>query len=119
MDPTGLALNGNNLYVANGEGDTFRNGAQPGTFIVNPAGFSSPLFSSGVQFSFSRSVDQIQTGFTLTTANHHTLVDGNPVTLTNSSGDTATVTRKSAHTDAIRQRSERGFIGPARSRSGS
>jgi len=88
----GLLLNSNVLYLAIGEGDTMRNGAQPGTTIVNPTGFSSPIFSSVVQFNFPKSVDQIQTGFTLAAADQSTLADGNVVTLTNSSGDSATAT---------------------------
>ena len=92
----GLALNGNTLYVAIGEGDTFVNGTQPGTAVVNPVGFSSPIFSTVLQFNLSKSPDQIQAGFTLGAADQSTLADGNTVTLSNSAGDTATVILLSA-----------------------
>jgi hypothetical protein len=87
-----LLLNGNALYLAVGEGDTFVNGTKQGTTLVNPAGPSSPIFDSILQFTFSQSPDRIQTPFTLQLADQSTLLDGNTVTLSNSSGDQATVT---------------------------
>lgn len=89
--PNGLALNGNVLYVAIGEGDSFRNGPNPGTILPNPAGPSSPIFSTILQISFSSDPSKITAGFTLANADQYTLLDGNDVTLTNSSGDTADI----------------------------
>lgn len=89
--PNGLVLSGRTLFVANGEGDSFRNGAKPGQIIPNPTGPSSPLFATILQFAFSTDVDKLGSGFTLTAAQQNTLADGKPVVLTNSANDTATV----------------------------
>ncbi len=92
--PNGLLLNGNTLYIAVGEGNLYTNGTAQGTTIVNTTlgGISSPIFDTLLQVDFSQSVDHITGGFTLALADHTTLFDGKPVALTNSAGDTATVT---------------------------
>jgi hypothetical protein len=88
----GLALQGNTLYIAVGEGDTLARGTAPGTEIANPNGVSSPILDCVLQAAFSTSVDQLSSGFTLKPADHFTLIGGNPVVLTNSTGQTATLT---------------------------
>jgi hypothetical protein len=90
--PNGLLLDGNTLYIAVGEGDLYANGTVPGTTIVNAAGISSPIFDTLLQVNFSQGVDHVASGFTLKLADHTTLLDGNPVTLTNAAGDKATLT---------------------------
>jgi hypothetical protein len=50
LGPTGMALRQRTLYVAIGEGDAVRAGATPGSLVLNPAGMSSPLFSSVLMF---------------------------------------------------------------------
>ncbi len=95
LDPdgvNGLALLGNTLFVAIGEGDTLVSGTAPRTTIANPKGPSSPLLDCVLQVVFSTSIDRLISGFTLKAADHFTLIDGNPVTLTNDAGDKATVT---------------------------
>src|SRR6476646_1904104 len=90
--PNGLLVDGNTLYIAVGEGDLYANGATPGTTIVNANGISSPIFDTLLQVTFSQSVDRISGAFTLKIADHTTLLDGNPVALTNAAGDKATFT---------------------------
>ena len=90
----GLLLDGNNLYIAIGEGDLYANGTAQGTLIVNPAAgkISSPIFDSLLQVTLSQSADKIASSFSLKTADHTTLFNGQPVALTNAAGDKATVT---------------------------
>lgn len=89
--PNGLALADKTLYVANGEGDTLRAGTVPRSTVPNPAGPSSPIFSTILKMEFSTDIDKLATGFALTAANQNTLADHNPVTLTNGSGDQAVI----------------------------
>jgi len=89
--PNGLALQGRTLYIEIGEGDTHVNGPQQGQIVPNPNGPSSPLFDTIVSVSFSNDPDLLVSGFSLTPRNQFTLLDGTPVTLSNSSGDTASL----------------------------
>ncbi len=89
--PNGIALSGRTLYIANGEGDSHVNGPTSGSIVPNPAGPSSPMYATILQVNLSADVDKLASGFSLTLQNHFTLMDGNSVTLTNTSGDTATV----------------------------
>ena len=90
--PTGLYLDDNNtLYVAIGEGDQLQNGTAMGTSIPRATGPASPILATILQFNFAGPVDRITTGFTLKTADHTTLADGNSVSLDNGAGDKATV----------------------------
>lgn len=89
--PDGLALSGRTLYIAIGEGDTFQKGPRPRTFLHNANGPSSPLFDSILKVTFSNDIDRMPVGFSMKTADHYTLMDGNPVTLSNGANDTATV----------------------------
>lgn len=66
--PNGLALSGRVLYVANGEGDSHVAGPTPGTIVPNPAGKSSPIFSSILKVTFSADPGTILSAFTLSRA---------------------------------------------------
>ncbi len=88
--PNGLAVLGQTLYIANGEGDTFVNGPTTGTILPNPDGPSSPIMASILQVTFSKPIGSLSGSFTLQLADHSTLLDGNSVTLTDSAGDQAT-----------------------------
>ena len=50
------------------------------------------MFSTILSVTFSNDVDKLAAGLSLTAADHFTLIDGGTVTLTNDSGDSATVT---------------------------
>jgi hypothetical protein len=89
--PAGLFMRGRALYVAMGTGDAGRPGPFPGTTIPNPAGPSSPIFSSILAIHFSAHVEKITSGFTLTVAGQQALADGQVVTLTNGAGEKITV----------------------------
>ncbi len=89
--PDGLAIQGQTLYIANGEGDTFVNGPQQGTFVPNPAGPSSPILASILKVTFNKDIGSLGGGFTLQPADHYTLLDGSTVTLSDSAGEQATV----------------------------
>jgi hypothetical protein len=89
--PTGLALDGNTLYVAIGEGDQLENGTAQGTAIPNTKGPASPILATILQLNLAGPVDKITTGFTLKAADHAVLADGNSVSLDNGAGDKATL----------------------------
>jgi len=89
--PNGMLVQGNALFLLNGEGDGFRNGSLPNTIVPNPGGPSSPLFSSLMKLTLAGSVDAAAGGFVMTPAHHAALADGNSVTLTDSTGTTATL----------------------------
>ncbi|HEX8678541.1 MAG TPA: ScyD/ScyE family protein [Chthoniobacterales bacterium] len=86
----GLFLRGRTLYVAIGVGDAVLAGPIMGTTRLNPNP-SSPLFSSVLAVHFSAAVEQTTMGFTLAPADHQTLANGQPVTLTNGAGQTIRV----------------------------
>jgi hypothetical protein len=77
--------------LACAEGDGFVNGTKSGTLIPNPAGVSSPLFATILKFTFYADVDRLTAGFTLTLADHFTLLDGATVTLDNGAGAHASI----------------------------
>lgn len=87
--PNGLALDGPTLFIANGEGDTHVPAGSPGTIVPDPAGRSSPIYSSILKVTLSDDPARIQQPFVLSRAHQDTLADGNPVTLENGVGDTA------------------------------
>jgi hypothetical protein len=81
--PAGLFMRGRILYVAIGTGDVGRAGPIPGTDIPNPAGPSSPIFSSILAIQFSANTEKTTTGFTLKFADQQVLANGETVTLLN------------------------------------
>ena len=89
--PAGLFMRGRTVYVAIGVGDVGRAGPIPGTTIPNPAGPSSPIFSSVLAIQFSAKTENITTGFTLTVANQQALANDQTVTLSNGGGDKITI----------------------------
>jgi hypothetical protein len=89
--PAGLFMRGRTLYVAMGTGDAGRPGPFPGTTIPNPAGVSSPIFSSILAIHFSARVERVTSGFTLTTADEQALADGQIVTLLNARAQRITI----------------------------
>lgn len=87
--PCGLVLDGKVLFVLNGEGDTHVAAEAPGTILPNPAGSSSPIYSSILRVILSRNVGEIREPFVLTRAHHDVLADGHTVELANATGDKA------------------------------
>jgi hypothetical protein len=85
--PTGMALDGQSLYLLIGEGDVLI--GPP--FSVNPDGPSSPIFSSVLRIQFTRDIDAVTSAFRLVPGDHWALHDGYDVTLRNADGDAATV----------------------------
>ena len=85
--PDGLALVGNALYIAIGEGDGIRaQGAdRPDALVPNPAGVSSPILASVLEIDFSSSTafngGERSVPFFLEPASHETLLDGATVPL--------------------------------------
>ncbi|CAN5222565.1 hypothetical protein BH24PSE2_BH24PSE2_23790 [soil metagenome] len=101
--PSGLGVTGNPsgptdlllrecclIEIAIGEGDTLRLGDAGGE-VPNPAGPSSPLFSSILRIRFSHPIDQLAGGFVLTRDDHDTLADGFRVRLKSPSNEIANV----------------------------
>lgn len=80
--------NNKTLYISIGTGDTTVLDDQ-GNEVPNPAGPSSPLFSSSLEVRFSRSVDQSAGGFVLAAADQTTLSNGYNVCLENTAGESA------------------------------
>ena len=76
--PDGLALAGNTLYVAIGEGDGFRPRTdRPGALAPNPSGVSSPILASLLRIDFSSpAVFDGSVPFFLEPASHESLLDG-------------------------------------------
>jgi len=99
--PNGLVLQGNALYILNGEGDGFRSGTKPNTIVPNPAAPSSPILHSLMKMTLSGSVDAAMGGFAMATADHFQLADGYPVTLKGSAGSTATLEMVADFQDGI------------------
>ncbi len=86
MGPTGIALRQRTLFVAIGEGDAVRAGATPGSLVLNPAGMSSPLFSSVLSFRFDEDPDRIASPYVMTMAMQRMLADGHAVDIENAQG---------------------------------
>jgi hypothetical protein len=87
--PGAMALRERTLYLTIGPGDVERTGAVQGTSALNPAGASSPIFSSVLQFRFSADVDLLGGTFQLTAQHQQAIADGGEVELTDASGATA------------------------------
>jgi hypothetical protein len=91
LGPCALVLDGRTLYIGILEGNTLVPGATPGSLAFpNPAGPSSPIYSSILRVRLGADVDRITSSFSLTLDNHFTLADGDEVQLTNSDRQTAT-----------------------------
>jgi hypothetical protein len=86
--PAAMALRDRTLYLTIGTGDGERR-SEPGKFMHNPLGFSSPIFSSVLAIRFSADVDNIGGTFVLTPALQQRMGDGFEVTLDDGTGTTA------------------------------
>jgi hypothetical protein len=80
-------MRGRTLYVAMGTGDVGRAGPLPGTTIPNPAGPSSPLFSSVLAIQFSANTEKTTDGFALSSVDEQALASGQTLTLSDSAGN--------------------------------
>jgi hypothetical protein len=99
--PTAMALRRTTLFIAIGGGDAERPGPRPGTAVPNPAGASSPLFTSVLQVQLSGFIDGITGTFRLTPAQQMTIADGFEVELSDGDGATAKVSRLVDLPDAL------------------
>jgi hypothetical protein len=89
--PAGVFMRGRTLYVAVGVGDVVISGGGPGLARENPAGPSSPLFSSVLAIHFSANAENTSDGFTLSFADQQSIAAGETVTLSNGAGDNLTI----------------------------
>lgn len=85
--PDGLFMQGRDLIVSMGTGDVGIMGPLPGTTLENPAGPSSPLFSSVLEMFVSGSAENRTTGFTMTHADQDQLAKGRWVWLRDGHGN--------------------------------
>ena len=88
--PAGLFMRGRTLYVAMGIGNSILPGPFMGTALGNPTP-ASPLFSSVLAIHFSANVEKTTTGFVLSLADQSTLAAGEQVTLTDSNGESLSI----------------------------
>jgi hypothetical protein len=77
--PAGVWMEGRTLYVAIGIGDAIDAGPLPGTSIANPAGSSSPIFSSVLAIHFNAAMEKDISSVTLTPADEAALAAGEKV----------------------------------------
>lgn len=91
IGPTAMALRGRTLYLALGGGDAERRGTPATTSIFNPAGVSSPIFSSILQVKFSADIDSLTGVLKMTPQIQQQLADGDEVELSDGAGGTAKV----------------------------
>lgn len=89
--PSSIYLQGSTLYVTIGSGDETIAGPVPSSELPNPAGPTSPIFSSVLSMRPSRSLDTIKGDFVLQPSQHATLKSGATVTLTNTANEELTV----------------------------
>lgn len=85
--PSGLLMQGRSLFVTIGEGDVAIMGPRPGTALENPAGPSSPIFSSILELFFTGRAEARTTGFTMTRDDQDALAKGKLVWLRDSRGN--------------------------------
>ena len=83
--PSAMALRERTLYLSIGAGDSERSGPPP-TSMLNPAGSTSPLFSTILELRFSQEVDTLVGTFRLTMPQQQVMADGGEVQLSDGSG---------------------------------
>jgi hypothetical protein len=73
--PSGMFARADTLYLVMGTGDTGIAGPRPGSTLPNPAGPSSPIFSSvlALSFDYHPATEIRTTGFRMTSANQNSL----------------------------------------------
>jgi len=98
--PTGMALDGDTLYLLIGEGDTLA--FPPPAVRVNTDGPTSPIFNSILKIRFSAEVDRLRGSLRLGTPADWALLDGYEVRLDNSLGESATVQLLTAFRPLVR-----------------
>ena len=89
--PSGLVMRGRTLYFTIGEGNPTVACPLPCTEIPNPAGASSPIFSSALALHFSASTEMKTSGFALVPADDFALKNGDKLNFDNGKGDKATL----------------------------
>ncbi len=89
--PSGLVLRERTLYITIGEGNPTVACVAPCFQIPNPAGASSPIFSSILALNFSAQTEMTTNGFMLALSDDFLLRGGHRLTLTNGGGDMATL----------------------------
>ncbi len=89
--PSGLVMRGRTLYITIGEGNPTVACAAPCEEIPNPAGASSPIFSSVLALDFSAFTEFLTSGFTVTPADDFALKNGDILNFNNGNFDTATL----------------------------
>jgi len=89
--PTAMALDGQTLFLAISVGDSIAPPESPAGSRYNPAGVSSPIFCSILEFRFSSAIDSIAGTFQLTPELQVSLSDGAEVALDDGLGTTASV----------------------------
>jgi N-acetylneuraminic acid mutarotase len=87
---SGLLLHGRRLYVVNGQGDVTLPGPTQNTERGNPNP-ASPIFASVLVAEFPSAIEALQEGFALTLDDHQSLHEGDPVTVSNASQESATI----------------------------
>ncbi len=88
--PSGLALQGNKLWVTIGVGDAVLPGGGPGLETPNPMP-SSPLFDSVLELTLPGGFAILDSAFVLTPANQIALNAGSTVTLNNTEGKSLSI----------------------------
>ncbi len=89
--PSGLVMRRRTLYITIGEGDPTVACNAPCVQIPNPAGVSSPIFSSVLALEFSAQTEMTTNGFTLTLDDDFALKNGEDLNFNNGNGGNATL----------------------------
>jgi hypothetical protein len=98
--PTALALRERTLYIAIGGGDAERRDST-GASVHNPAGISSPIYTSVLEVRFNMDVDSLTGTFRLTPAQQTMISDGESVELDDGGGGRATMSMLVNFPDSI------------------
>ncbi len=89
--PSGLVMRGRTLYFTIGEGNPTVACPPPCTEIPNPAGASSPIFSSALALHFSAEAEMVTSGFAIMPSDDLALKNGERLTFDAGGGDKATL----------------------------
>lgn len=89
--PSSLVMRGRELFITIGEGNPTVACDAPCIQVPNPAGASSPIFSSVLALHFSAHTEMVTTGFTHLPADDLALKNGQQLPFDNGGGDSATL----------------------------
>lgn len=89
--PSSLVMRGRELFITIGEGNPTVACDAPCIQVPNPAGASSPIFSSVLALHFSAHTEMVTTGFTHLPADDLALKNGQQLQFDNGGGDSATL----------------------------